>query len=110
MSDAYQTIHGHPSGRNKRTVWTVATEAYSEAHFATFPKKLIEPCILAGSPEGGTVLDPFCGSGTTGLVANRHGRRFLGIELNSEYAEMARRRVRDDAPLFNDVDVKEHVE
>lgn len=87
--------------RNKRTVWTVATKPYAEAHFATFPPKLIEPCILAGCPAGGTVLDPFAGSGTTGVVALRAERSFVGIELNEEYVEMARRRIFDDAPLFN---------
>lgn len=87
--------------RNKRTVWTVATQPYPEAHFATFPPKLIEPCVLAGCPEGGTILDPFAGSGTTGVVALRAGRRFVGIELNPEYRELARRRIKDDAPLFN---------
>lgn len=87
--------------RNKRTVWTVATQPFSEAHFATFPPKLIEPCILAGCPESGTVLDPFSGSGTTGMVALRHNRRYVGIELNSEYVEMSKRRIMDDAPLFN---------
>ena len=87
--------------RNKRDVWTVATFAYPEAHFATFPPKLIEPCILAGCPEGGTVLDPFSGSGTTGVVALRHNRNYIGIELNPEYAAMSRRRIEDDAPLLN---------
>ena len=82
-------------------VWTVATQPFSEAHFATFPPKLIEPCILAGCPEDGTVLDPFCGSGTTGMVALRHGRRFIGIELNAEYVDMAHRRIQGDMPLFN---------
>jgi DNA modification methylase len=160
------------AGRNKRSVWTVTTQPYPEAHFATFPPKLVEPCVLAGSPPkccgecgaswervtesgalvnrgkqrgqdawttpqgflraGGsragdvdgrstigwrptcshdgphendvgrcTILDPFCGSGTTGLVALRHNRSFIGIELNSTYAEMARNRIRDDAPLMN---------
>jgi len=91
----------HPSGRNRRSVWTVATQPYAGAHFATFPPKLIEPCILAGSAEGDTVLDPFNGAGTTGLVALRHGRSYVGIELNPTYAEMARQRIRDDAPLLN---------
>jgi DNA modification methylase len=165
-------IEPNPAGRNKRSVWTVTTQPYSEAHFATFPPKLVEPCILAGSPPkccgecgapwervteverlrpapasgnrevarwtggesdvGGrvesrtrgwcptcshgyeriddvsdagtaqsTVLDLFCGSGTTGLVALRHNRSFIGIELNPTYAEMARNRIRDDAPLMN---------
>lgn len=79
--------------RNKRSVWSIATEPYAEAHFATFPTKLVEPCILAGCPVGGTVLDPFSGSGTTGVVALRHGREYIGIELNPEYAEMSRRRL-----------------
>lgn len=163
----------HPAGRNKRSVWTVATQPYSEAHFATFPPKLVEPCILAGSapkacgecgapwkrvveverpepaalrpkdprthlghspkstinqsnwhddrnPKRGSktlgwqptcshsddsghsiVLDPFAGSGTTGMVALRHNRSFIGLELNPEYVEMARWRIRDDAPLLN---------
>ena len=88
-------------GRNKRDVWTVATQPFAGAHFATFPPKLIEPCVLAGAPEGGVVLDPFAGAGTTGLVALRHDRSFVGLELNPEYAEMARDRIRDDAPLLN---------
>ena len=79
--------------RNKRTVWTVATKPYSEAHFATFPEKLIEPCVLAGCPEGGICLDPFFGAGTTGLVAKKLGRRFIGIELNPEYISMAQKRI-----------------
>ncbi len=81
-----------PGGRNKRTVWTVPTHPYSEAHFATFPPDLIRPCILAGCPVGGTVLDPFGGSGTTGMVALEYGRNAILIELNPEYAEMARQR------------------
>ena len=87
--------------RNKRTVWTVATQPFSGAHFAVFPPKLIEPMVLAGSAEGDTVLDPFAGSGTTGMVALRHGRSFIGCELNREYVELARRRIVDDAPLLN---------
>lgn len=79
--------------RNRRSVWTVATQPFKEAHFATFPPKLIEPCILAGCPEGGVVLDPFFGAGTTGLVARQHGRRCIGIELNPEYIEIAKRRL-----------------
>ncbi len=79
--------------RNKRDVWTVATQPFKEAHFATFPPKLIEPCILAGCPVGGVVLDPFAGSGTTGLVALRNRRHFIGIELNPEYIAMANNRL-----------------
>jgi DNA modification methylase len=79
--------------RNRRSVWTVSPAQFSEAHFATFPPKLIEPCILAGAPEGGTVLDPFNGSGTTGLVCIKHQRRYVGIELNSECVAMSERRL-----------------
>ena len=91
--------------RNKRSVWTIATHSFSGAHFATFPPALVEPCILAGSRGGDTILDPFCGSGTTGLVALRLGRKFIGIELNPEYAAMAEQRIREDAPLVNEVEV-----
>ena len=87
-------------GRNKRSVWTVATKPFSEAHFATYPPELIEPCILAGCPQGGTVLDPFFGAGTTGLVADRFGRHCIGIELNPEYIEIAKRRLIKDAGMF----------
>lgn len=83
-------------GRNKRSVWSIATQPYSEAHFATFPPALVEPCILAGCPAGGMVLDPFGGAGTTGLVAERLGRNSTLIELNPEYADIARRRIRGD--------------
>lgn len=85
---------GVPGFRNRRTVWTVATVPFKGAHFATFPPKLIEPCILAGCPEGGTVLDPFFGAGTTGLVAIQHGREFIGVEINPKYADMAEERLR----------------
>ncbi len=81
------------SGRNKRTVWEVATQPYTEAHFATYPEALVKPCILAGCPEGGVVLDPFFGSGTTGVVAKRAGRRYIGIELNPTYAALALKRI-----------------
>lgn len=93
-----------PSGANKRSVWTVATEAFSEVHFATFPPALIEPCILAGCPVGGTVLDPFGGAGTTGLVADRLQRDAILIELNPTYAAMAERRIRGDAGMMADVE------
>jgi DNA modification methylase len=84
-------------------VWTVPTEGYSEAHFATFPPALIEPCIKAGCPAGGTVIDPFGGAGTTGMVADRLGRNAILIELNPEYAAMAERRIRGDAGMFAEV-------
>lgn len=89
--------------RNKRSVWTVTTQPFKEAHFATFPPALVEPCIKAGCPVGGTVLDPFGGAGTTGLVADRLQRDAILIELNPEYADMAERRIRGDAPLFAQV-------
>ena len=79
-------------GRNKRTVWTVATQPFAEAHFATFPPELIRPCILAGSPKGGIVLDPFGGSGTTTLVASEEGRDSVYIDLSKEYMDIALRR------------------
>jgi DNA modification methylase len=79
--------------RNRRDVWTVATRPYKGAHFATFPPDLIKPCILAGCPEGGTVLDPFGGAGTTGLVATQAGRNAVLCEINPEYVEMARARI-----------------
>lgn len=79
-------------GRNKRSVWNIATMPYKGAHFATFPPKLIEPCILAGCPEGGTVLDPFGGSGTTAMVAVKHRRKAVLIELNPEYEKLQDKR------------------
>ena len=98
---------GTTTGRNKRTVWTIATEAFSEAHFATFPKALVEPCVKAGCPPGGLVLDPFAGSGTTGVVAVNLGRRFIGIELNPAYCDMARKRITTEAAIGNTVEVAE---
>jgi DNA modification methylase len=86
--------------RNKRSVWTVATAPFPEAHFATFPPDLIEPCILAGSGIGDTVLDPFSGAGTTGVVSLAHQRDYVGIELNGSYVEMSRRRLQGVAPMF----------
>ena len=79
--------------RNKRDVWSINVKPCKEAHFATYPPKLVSTCILAGCPEGGVVLDPFMGSGTTGIVANKLGRHYVGIELNPEYVEMAERRI-----------------
>ena len=89
--------------RNKRSVWTVNPKPYKEAHFAVFPTELIEPCVLAGCPEGGTVLDPFGGSGTTGLVADRHKRNAVLIELNNDYIDIAEDRLKGDAPLFSNI-------
>ena len=97
---------GTASGtRNKRSVWEVSTAQFSEAHFATFPPALIEPCIVAGCPDGGTVLDPFGGAGTTGLVADRLGRNAILIELNPEYARLAEWRIASDSGMFAAVEV-----
>lgn len=84
---------GEQDKRNKRDVWSVATSNYKGAHFAVFPEQLIEPCVLAGCPAGGVVLDPFAGSGTTGAVARRLGRDFTGIEINPEYCKLAAGRI-----------------
>jgi DNA modification methylase len=84
----------HPKGRNKRTVWSIPLSKFREAHFAVFPPALVETCILAGSPEGGVVLDPFLGSGTTAVVAKELGRSYIGIDCVAAYCQMAERRVR----------------
>lgn len=99
------------SGRNRRSVWTIPTQPFHGAHFAVMPQALVEPCILAGSREGDLVLDPFAGAGTVGVVARRHRRRFLGIEIQPDYVRMARGRLgssewldratEEDAPLFH---------
>ena len=91
--------------RNKRDVWTINTKPFKGAHFAVMPEALVEPCVLAGSAEGDTVLDPFTGSGTVAVVANRHGRNFVGTELNPEYAEIAKERITNASPMFNEVEV-----
>ena len=83
----------HPGGRNKRTVWSIPLSKFREAHFAVFPERLVETAILAGSPSGGVVLDPFLGSGTTALVAKRLQRHYIGIDCAQKYCEMARRRL-----------------
>jgi DNA modification methylase len=101
--DAMEKAEQCSGMRNKRSVWTVATQPFTDVHFATFPPELIEPCIKAGCPVGGTVIDPFGGAGTTGLVADRLGRNAILIELNPAYAEMAERRITNDAPLFAEV-------
>jgi DNA modification methylase len=102
-SNVCSSIPWEGTTRNKRSVWTVGTKPFPEAHFATYPPELIEPCILAGSPVGGTVLDPFFGAGTTGLVADRHGRHCVGIELNPDYVQIAEKRLRRDAGMFADI-------
>lgn len=92
--------------RNKRSVWTVNTKPYKDAHFATYPSDLIEPCILAGSKEGDIVLDPFSGSGTTGEVSLKHGRHYIGLELNPDYAELSRKRLTEAVGMFGDVIIR----
>ena len=86
-------VDGHPKGRNKRTVWSINTKPFKGAHFAVFPTALVEPCVLAGSVRGDTVLDPFTGSGTTCVVAAEHGRVFVGTELNPDYVALACSRI-----------------
>ena len=86
--------------RNKRNVWTITTKPCKEAHFATFPKDLIEPCIKAGCPENGIVFDPFGGSGTTGIVARLLNRRSILSELNPEYIKIAEARINKEFGIF----------
>ena len=109
-SDEHRTKSGNqyiPDGkRNKRSVWEVSTKPYKGAHFAVYPPELIEPCILAGCPEGGTVLDPFGGSGTTAIVADRNGRNAILCETNRDYVDIATDRIKGDAGMFVDIDVK----
>jgi|DEB0MinimDraft_3_1074331.scaffolds.fasta_scaffold48138_2 DNA modification methylase len=90
---------------NKRSVWTVSTKPYKGAHFAVYPPTLIEPCILAGSAEGDTVLDPFSGSGTTGEVALKLGRNYVGIELNTDYAALSEKRITNAIGMLGEVTV-----
>lgn len=85
----------NPLGKNKRSVWHIPVRGFKGAHFAVMPEALVEPCVLAGSAPGDLVLDPFCGSGTVGVVARQLGRDFVGIELNADYAALAERRIND---------------
>lgn len=96
---------GRTDKRNRRSVWSVATRPYKGAHFATFPPDLIEPCILAGCPEGGTVLDPFGGSGTTGMVAMNNNRNAILCELNSEYTNLACERIEKSSGIFGNIEL-----
>ena len=93
----------HPKGRNKRTVWDIPLGKFREAHFAVFPEKLVEMCMLASTKENDFVLDPFAGSGTTGVVVKKNNRNFIGVELVEKYQQMAQRRIKETlyaAPLF----------
>ena len=92
--------------KNKRSVWSVSPIPYKEAHFATYPPELIKPCILAGCPEGGTVLDPFGGSGTTAQVASNLNRNAILCELNPEYVDIAKGRLHDSLGMFLDMTVE----
>ena len=113
--DSGDPLHATKSGnvwipsdkRNKRDVWTISTKPFKGAHFAVMPEALVEPCVLAGSAEGDTVLDPFTGSGTVAVVALRHGRNFVGTELNPDYGEIAKDRITNAAPMFNKVIIDE---
>ena len=91
--------------RNRRTVWTIASRGFSEAHFATFPPELVRPCLLAGCPADGVVLDPFGGAGTVSLEAERQQKNSILIELNPAYAEIARRRIMADGGMFCQIDI-----
>jgi DNA modification methylase len=99
-------VYDDTGKRNKRDVWTIATKPFKGVHFAVMPEALVEPCVMAGSAEGDTVLDPFTGSGTVAVVANRHWRNFVGTEINPEYAEIAKERIANANPLFSEVEVK----
>ena len=91
--ESHGLVPNETGKRNRRSVWTVATRPYKGAHFATFPEELVRPCVLAGARPGDTVLDPFAGSGTTGAVAVKNGRDFIGIEINPVYSEMCEQRI-----------------
>jgi len=104
--DGGQSMQANPAGfRNRRSVWSIPTAPFAGAHFATFPPDLVDPCVKAGCPAGGTVLDPFGGAGTVGLVADRLKRNAILIELNPEYADMAERRISGDGGMFASVEV-----
>ena len=101
-----ERVFGADGKRNKRDVWTINTKPFKGAHFAVMPEALVEPCVMASSRPDDLVLDPFTGSGTVGVVALRHSRNFLGVELNPDYAEIARNRIKSSQPMFNEVIIK----
>lgn len=103
---AGERVYGADGKRNKRSVWSVTTSRYKDAHFATYPPELITPCILAGSKEGDIILDPFSGSGTTGEVALLYNRNYIGLELNSEYAKLSEKRLTQASGMFASVSVR----
>lgn len=98
-------IYTDSGTRNRRSVWSIAAKPFKGSHFAVMPEALVEPCVFAGSKEGDLVLDPFTGSGTVGVVALKHGRDFIGVEINPDYAAMAKARILDDGPLFNEAEI-----
>lgn len=100
LSVGNATHMGGGETRNKRSVWSVSAQPFKGAHFATYPEALITPCILAGCPKGGIVLDPFMGAGTTAIVAVKNGRKYLGCELNSEFVQMAEERIQKECGML----------
>lgn len=102
-------VYGADGLRNKRSVWNVGVASFKDAHFAVYPPALIEPCIKAGSAEGDTVLDPFSGSGTTGEVALKLGRNYIGCELNPDYARLSEKRITEALGMFGEVTVNEGI-
>jgi DNA modification methylase len=92
--------------RNRRSVWTIPTKPFRGAHFAVMPEALVEPCILASSRQDDTILDPFTGSGTVAIVSLRHGRNYIGTELNPDYVDIAKQRITDDNPMFNELTIE----
>ena len=107
VRESHGNIANNTGSRNKRSVWNIATAQFKAAHYATFPERLVEPCILAGCPEGGTVLDPFMGSGTTGVVAKRLRRDFVGVEINPGYWQMAMDRIATTVVQFDQITMEE---
>lgn len=97
--ESHGLVPNETGKRNRRTVWTIATRPYKGAHFATFPEELVRPCVLAGSKLRDIVLDPFCGSGTTGVVAMQEGRDFVGIEINPEYSQISEKRIKAEMKI-----------
>lgn len=98
--DIMEKCNGSGHLRNRRSVWSINTEPFADAHFAVFPPALVSPCVLAGSDEGGLILDPFMGSGTVGVVARQLNRRFVGIEIKPQYAAMAKKRIAKVSTLW----------
>ena len=103
---AGERVWGADGKRNRRSVWTIQTKPFRGAHFAVMPEALVEPCIHATSQPGDTILDPFTGSGTVAVVSLRHGRNYIGTELNPDYVDIAKQRITDDNPMFNELTIE----